>query len=107
MGTNLKDTLKQATDGLMYPSESDAPLDVFVWPAAGKTAVEAVRLNVKIAAPIEERSAAELFDELAGVDEGFVRLRQVMEATLTGLTVVRFGEVEVGVYVIGRARSGE
>jgi Nuclease A inhibitor-like protein len=41
----LLTTLTQATAGLLYPSEYDAPLEPFVWEPANNTLTEVRRLS--------------------------------------------------------------
>jgi hypothetical protein len=103
--------LTRASEGLTYPSESDAPFDTFRWPAssAHESARDAVATRGKRGARIEEVSADDFFAELAGSDhaERFKALRQVLESRLSGLTVIRTGERKVDVYLIGRTRTGD
>jgi hypothetical protein len=102
--------LAHASEGLTYPSESDAPFEPFQWPAAsaGGSARDAVAALGKAGARIEEISPGDFFAELAGSDdaERFKALRQTLESRLSGLKVIRVGERRVDVYLIGRARTG-
>ena len=105
---DLRQSLVNATKDLTYTTESDARLDVIWWPPA-PSARAAVETNGGHEGPIEERSAAEFFDGLASVEgmEGFAALRKLMESSLKDLTVIRQGEIEIEVYVLGRASTGE
>ena len=101
--------LRQAAAGLMYPSESDAPFDVFTWPAgAGGTAREQVVARTKPGEPIEEVPVGAFFGELEDTDDAarFRALRAALEATLTDVRVFRVGRLKVDVYLIGRTAGG-
>jgi hypothetical protein len=106
MADTLLTTLIQATTGLLYPSEYDAPLEPFVWEPADNTPTEVRRLSGH---PPEERcqtlSADAFFGELAEV-EGFPALYETLKETLTDLKVYRCGAANLTVYVVGRDAHG-
>src|SRR5438552_15156887 len=106
MADTLLRTLQQATEGLLYPSEYDAPLEPFVWEQADNTPAEVRRLSGQ---PVQDRcqtiSAEDFFGELAEA-EGFAALYETLKATLTDLTVYRYGEANITVYVVGRDAQG-
>jgi histidine triad (HIT) family protein len=106
MAETLLTTLQQATQGLLYPSEYDAPLEPFVWEYADNTPAEVRRLSGQ---PAQDRcqtiSADDFFDDLAEV-EGFAALYATLKATLTDLRVYRCGEANITVYVVGRDAHG-
>lgn len=101
--------LEAATKGLLYPSETDAPFDVFRWKATGRDPARDVVAHAAKPREIEEVPVAAFFDELNESEnaERFSALRRVMESTLAGLKVYRIGSVEVEVFVVGKARSGD
>ena len=103
--------LAGASAGLMYPSESDAPFQPFGWPAvsANEPARGAVARHAKRGARMEEVSIDDFFVELEGADdaERFKALRQTLESSLIGPKVIRAGEREIDVYLIGRTRAGD
>jgi hypothetical protein len=109
------DELKPLTDasrGLLYPSESDAPIDAFRWPGKiGATAKEAVVAQAKAGRKIEEVSIDDFFAGVEGSDdeERFRQLRSVVENTLTAPKIFRVGvgETKVDVYLIGKTRGGD
>jgi hypothetical protein len=104
------DAVRRAADGLLYPSESDEPVEVFRWPAtAGRSARDAVAAHEPPGEPIDEQPAAEFFDRLRHTTdaEGFDALRRALEAAVADLRVFRVGEVSIAIYVIGKARDGE
>ena len=71
MADTVLTTLQQATEGLLYPSEYDAPLEPFVWEPADNTLAEVRRLSGQ---PAQQRcqtmSAEDFFNDVAEV-EGF------------------------------------
>jgi hypothetical protein len=106
MADTLLSTLQQATEGLLYPSEYDAPLEPFVWEQADNTPAEVRRLSGH---PPEDRcqtiSVTDFFNELTET-EGFAALYETLKATLTDLKVYRCGEANITVYVVGRDEHG-
>jgi hypothetical protein len=106
MADTLLSTLHQATEGLLYPSEYDAPLEPFVWEQADNTPAEVRRLSGH---PAQERchtlAAEDFFHDLVEI-EGFAALYETLKATLTDLKVYRCGEANITVYVVGRDAHG-
>src|SRR5262245_37478049 len=106
MADTLLTTLQQATAGLLYPSEYDAPLEPFVWEQADNTPAEVRRLSGH---PAQDRchtiSTDDFFNDLAEM-EGFAALYETLKTTLTDLTVYRCGEANITVYVVGRDAHG-
>jgi hypothetical protein len=102
--TEKLNTLKTASEGLLYPSESDEPFVPFRWKMVqGETAEAAVERNAKANGPIESVESERFFDELKASDdaEGFDELREALERALPGHAVVRAGKTRVSVYLIG------
>ena len=103
------DELRKAVAGLTYPSESDAPFDVFAWPTStGGTARDQVVANTRAGQNVEEVPLDTFFGELKDTDDAaWIRsLRKELEAALTDLHVFRAGSVKVDVYLIGKTRAG-
>jgi hypothetical protein len=114
----LLEELREATRGLIFMSESDYPLEVFVSGGAEPTR-ESLRVlaGADESAPVETRGAREFFraaasepdwkgeDELA-VARRFQALLRLLETSLSDLKVYRVGAVDIKVYVAGRAPSG-
>ena len=106
MADTLLTTLIQATEGLLYPSDYDAPLEPFVWEDAENTLAEIRRRSRQPAQARCRTIAAEhFFDDLAEV-AGFAALYETLKATLTDLRVYLCGEVNITVYVVGRDAHG-
>jgi hypothetical protein len=113
-------TLRQAADGLTYPSETDAPWAAFAWPdATGTPTADEVRRRgrLKPSAPVEEQSVDQLFQSLVEEQDWFGEsekaeaaknrtLRDAVKNTLTETRVFRIGTRKVTVYVVGRTKEG-
>ncbi len=106
MADTLLTQLKQATKGLLYPSEYDAPLEPFIWEHADNTPTAVRRLSGH---PTQQRcrtiAADVFFDELAEV-EGFADLYATLKKTLTDLKVYKCGAANITVYIVGRDVHG-
>jgi hypothetical protein len=120
MASTTLDALRDAVEGLVYISETDAPWEAFAWPeAAGSPTAEEVRRlgGHPPDAPAEESDWFE-FIEPKTTDEDwhgdaeradvrrYRRLREVVERRMTDVRIVRIGEIEVTTYVVGRAVEG-
>jgi hypothetical protein len=105
----IVEELRKAVDGLLYPSESDEPFEVIVWPAAPGTASDQIMAHAPGPA-IGEGSVAEFFDELKTSEDAqrFANLRAMLESSLVELGIFRVGAgAEIGVYIVGRLTGGE
>src|SRR5882724_729209 len=101
------EALRRAVAGLLYPSESDEPFDVFRW--EGKVAArEQVARRAGKGKAVVEQTVGEFFAALEGSDEAerFRKLREVMEGSLKSLQVFRGGGVRGDVYVVGQIGGG-
>ena len=113
--TETVKALRQASGGLSYTSETDAPWAVFHWPGAeGEPTADGVRRKGrhKAGAAVEERTIDEFFrplvedgDEAAAATQ-YRTLLQAVKDHLADPKVVRVGEIQVSVYVVGRAKEG-
>lgn len=103
--------LKAAAKGLLFPSETDAPLEAFAWPGAdGPPDEKVVRANANVGAdaPVEQLTIAELTRGIP--DESrrdFLPLFAVFAHHLSGVTVFKVGEVNIDVYIVGRTTDGQ
>jgi hypothetical protein len=100
--------LKAASEGLLYPSESDEPFTIFCWPReTGQTAREAVRahMGAQQGNPVESVPVDGFFAALTGSDEAdrFAKLRTALEHVLPDFVVLRAGRINVSVFLIGTA----
>ena len=108
----ITDRLSQLADGLLFPSESEYPLEPFTWKSAtlkpetiltrsqktADTAIESVALE-EFFAPVttdedwfddEDREIAQRFRDL-----------QAAIATLENVQVFKVGKIEIEVYIVG------
>jgi hypothetical protein len=110
MADPLLASLKEASEGLLYPSESDAPFEPFRWPGGSKrlTPARAATLAGKRRAQVEEVPVEDFFSELTDSDDGprFRKLEESLRSSLSDLRVFRIGKVKVVVYLVGRAPDG-
>jgi hypothetical protein len=112
--------LKQASDGLSYQSESDAPWSVVAWPdATGEPTADAIRRRGRhrSSLPVAEQSVDEFFAPLVGEQDWYGdeekaaaakyrALSDVVKQRLPGAKVFRVGQRKVTVYVVGAAKEG-
>jgi hypothetical protein len=98
--------LQTASEGLLYPSESDEPFNVFCWPReTAQTAQDAVRIHGGAGEPIESVPIDGFFAALTDSDEAdrFAELRAALEHVVPDFVVLRAGRINVGVFLIGTA----
>ncbi len=108
------EALKTACEGLIYISETDAPITPVSGPEA--KAVTASLILEYIAKdgdpPVEEKNFDEFFDRLTAVQDWhgdrekektkkFLELRQLLEENLGDLKVFRIGRVRIDILVAG------
>lgn len=105
--------LRKASAGLMYPSESDVPFDVFRWETSGSPqafARDAVAFHVEKGRAIEEIAIEPFFSEIAGAldPHKLSELRRTLQTQLSGLRIFRVGvgEAEVDIYLLGQISGG-
>ncbi|MCA1568683.1 MAG: nuclease A inhibitor family protein [Acidobacteria bacterium] len=111
--------LKEATEGLLYMSESDYPVEVVRWDGSEQLSPDYLRkvAGADSSAAVEESTMEELFRVPAGKQEWkgeaqlveaqrYQRLRKLLEENLTGIKVYRVGEINIGVYVLGKSAEG-
>lgn len=106
--------LKEATEGLLYMSESDYPVEVIRWDSSEQLSPDYLRkvAGVDSSAAVEESTLEELFRVPSGEQEWkdeaqltearrYQHLRRLLEDTLTDIKVYRMGEVNVFLLVVG------
>jgi hypothetical protein len=110
MAASELDDLKKASDGLLYPSDSDEPFDPFEWnlstPAI--TAQQVAAQTGKAAAKVEEVSLDQFFGELSDSSDAkrFNDLKTAIKSQLSNARVFRVGETEIDIYIVGKPKSG-
>lgn len=119
-GQHVLEVLRQASEGLLFRSETDAPIEPFFWPDAAPVApsAELVASHAKAEVKaVKTRSLTTFFrptiteqewhnaQEKAEVKR-FQILRETVKSSLKAAKVFRVGKVEVEVYVVGQVMDG-
>lgn len=119
--SELLATLAHTTSGLLFPSESDAPLTPFHWEVPAGTALSPEALLVTLGLPagtkVETTTVADTLGPFAEAGEGaspedeadarrFQAIIDLLERELGELRVYRVGEVDIDVYLLGQDASG-
>jgi hypothetical protein len=104
-------TLAAAIDGLMYPSERDAPFDLLRWPADQARSARELTKTLARGRRVQPVKEDDFFAALSRMDdaERFARLRRAFAEQLTNRAIFRIGhgQSSVDVYLIGQDRMGE
>ncbi len=108
----LLQSIEEATAGLLFPSESDFPIEAYRFGDEAPTPEALLHArSLPAETPVEEISAASLFEGLVeGDDDAAGRFRALfglLERELLDLRVYRVGKVEIEAVVLGRHPSGE
>lgn len=111
--------IAEAAEGLIFISETDAPIEPFRWEKANEVTEQVVRkmANVEADTPVEETEAETFFSKLIVKKEWFgdreteraerfAELYDVLHANLRGLRVFRFGRIQVSFYIVGLDAEG-
>ena len=106
------DALAKASKGLLFPSETDAPLEPFLWENAGdKLTKDRVRqlAGALKGAAVEETTLDDLLSTVPEEDRPqFDKLAGAIKAQLSGVKVYKVGdEPERQVYVVGKTSDGK
>ncbi|MEG4584679.1 nuclease A inhibitor family protein [Microcoleus sp. MOSTC5] len=120
MTDSITDQLNQASEGLLFPSETDAPFEVVSWPTQEElTQTKLLELTGHPPdAPVEMRTVDEFFaiatSEEAWHDEEeretakrFQNLVNFLKQNLSQLQVYRVGSVEIDAYIVGVTQNGD
>jgi hypothetical protein len=112
------ETLTQASQELLMPSESDYPFEVVVWEDVELTPQKILELtNYPPATFIEEVELDYFFRNIATEQDWhdeiqredvtkFQNLVQVLKGNLAEIRVYRIGTIEVNVYIVGKTKDG-
>ena len=100
--------LKDATQGLVFPSETDAPVEAFAWPAGPVTAAGVLAATGAASkTSVEELSLAEFFRAVpTNLRGNFFDLPVAVADHLSGVRVFKVGETRMTVYVVGTTVGG-
>jgi hypothetical protein len=119
MAKTVIDALKEASEGLLYPSESDEPFEPISWgKVQGDLLPDKVRQLTGAAAgtSIEEVAPRDFFANLTQQVEGapdeedpkkFALLQSIFDKHLSQVKVFRVGKVNIAVYIVGETKDGE
>ena len=117
----LLDTLAKATAGLLFPSESDAPLTPYTFPGAPGTEPTPAALlaaeHLPSDTPVETITVADLFDPFAQAADGataedkaeaarYRAIADLLAQEPSELRVFRVGKVDIDVYILGKDPKG-
>lgn len=114
---NLHNLLVEATQGLLFPSETDARIVPFVLPLTNHVRqIHRVQglIGIEPNRPLEQITVTRFFRPV--IDPGLGRdpeetarfrwLLKVLKANLHNLKVWRVGKIDIEVYVVGRSALG-
>jgi hypothetical protein len=118
---SLVETLKQATEGVFYTSESDYPFQVIHWEGNGEpiTAETIIKkTGIQEGTPIEVIDFAEFFNpeipdpDWYGIEEKaesakYKNLMEILNNHLSNINVYRLGEIEIDIYILGQLECGD
>lgn len=120
MTDSIATQLKQASEGLLFASETDAPFEVIHWPTQGElTPMKLLQLTEHPPdVLVEIVSVDEFFDtptaeedwhdeEERETAERFQNLVSILKQNLSQLQVYRVGSIEIDVYIIGMTDGGD
>jgi hypothetical protein len=120
MTDSIATQLQQASTGLIFGSETDAPFEVIHWPTQEElTPAKLLQLtNHPPDAPVEIVSVDEFFD-VANAEEDwhdeeeretakrFQNLVNFLKQNLSQLQVYRVGSIDIDAYIVGVTDGGE
>ncbi len=111
--------LQKTCEGLFYISETDAEIIPFFGGKEIDRSRETILklLGLEKTAPTEERPFDQFFSRLTKIQDWFtpvetknakrfLKLRKLLENNLEDLIVLRFGRIQIDIYVVGTDRNG-
>jgi hypothetical protein len=119
-GEEAVESLRRLSQGLFFPSETDAPIEPFFWPNENAEAlsVEVVAKHLgENPTAIKTQSLTAFFKPLV-TDQAwhneaekvevkrFEALRDAVKSNLSNAKVFRVGKVEIAVYIVGNVADG-
>ena len=118
--SEILELLKRASDGLLMMSESEYPLEAFLWSATPPATPEKViqQTNHPQDTPIKIVGFDDFFqvatteedwhgeEEKATVNK-FKTLVQTIKSSLKNPQVYRLGEIEIDAYIVGETPTGD
>ncbi len=116
----IAETLNQASQGLLMPSESEYPFEVFIWKDVVEFTPEKILelTNYSPATSIEEVELDYFFRNVASEKDWhdnipkenvakFQNLVQVIKDNLVEIRVYRIGTIEISIYIVGKTNDGD
>jgi hypothetical protein len=105
------DALQKASKGLLFPSETDATIEPFLWKDGDRLTHEQLLKLAKAGSetPVEEASLDDFFRVVPKEDRPkFDKLLKALREQLSGVKVYKLGgEPEKPVYVVGKTQDGQ
>jgi hypothetical protein len=101
--------LKKTCEGLVFTSETDAPLEPFVWNQKETPTPESLAkaAGLEKGTPTETTDLAAFFRAVPKADKAkFNALTKVLKEHLTDIQVYKVGEVDIKVYILGKTKDG-
>jgi len=111
---DLANQIERACADLIYISETDAPVTLFVGGPAANVNVETIlaQTNLPTNSPVEEIDARAFFSRLTKIErwhtdadrertKKFLELRKLLEENLHDLKVFKIGAIRVSIYAVG------
>jgi hypothetical protein len=114
----ITETLTQASQGLLMPSESEYPFEVFIWEDVELTSERILELTNYPSATLIEEVELDYFFRNVAIEKDwhdkiqkenvakFQNLVQVIKDNLAEIRVYRIGTIEVNVYIVGKTNDG-
>ena len=117
--SELWDAITRATEGLLFHSESDAPIEPYRWEGGGAPTKDALLKGEGRRADeaVEEVSLHDVFDPVTEEQSfwsdddraearRYKELVALLEQGLSQIRVFRVGKVDVDVFVVGKHQEG-
>lgn len=101
VSTDLIDRITRCCEGLVYISETDAPVELFAASAVDSLDADTMRAIAHVShdTRIEEREFKSFFARLQ--TKKFLELKNMLEENLSELRVFKIGEIRVTIYAVG------
>ncbi|MUG91067.1 nuclease [Scytonema sp. UIC 10036] len=118
--SGLINVLKQASDGLLFMSESEYPFEVFLWDDSAEKDITPELVIQKIGLPLDtpvEIVELDSFFQVAIAEQDwhssedkktvkkFQNLVKILKENLNNIKVMRFGTINIDVYIIGKTAN--
>lgn len=111
--------ISKAADGLLFSSESDYPLEPFVWTDSAQFTPDALYklTTLPAATPVAKEDVSDFFAPMLTRASGdtpdarkrvtrFRKLVKLLRQQLSDLAVYKLGEVEMPTFIVGRLADG-